>query len=91
SETVNNPVPVAFMQYLQQHLPSPQQHKIYFDYGSETLDSLYKPFQLQADAIMQQKGFTSNNWLSKEFVGEDHSEHAWNKRFEIPVTFLLGK
>jgi predicted alpha/beta superfamily hydrolase len=91
SETVNNPVPAAFMQYLQQHLPAPQQHKIYFDYGSETLDSLYKPFQLQADVIMQQKGYNSSNWLSKEFVGADHSENAWNKRFEIPVSFLLGK
>ena len=91
SETVNNPVPAAFMQYLQQHLPAPEHHKIYFDYGSETLDSLYKPFQLQADAIMQQKGYTSNNWLSKEFVGADHSENAWNQRFEIPASFLLGK
>ena len=91
SETANNPVPAAFMQYLQHHLPLPQYHKIYFDYGSETLDALYKPFQLQADAIMQQKGYNATNWLTKEFVGADHSENAWNKRFEIPVSFLLGK
>jgi enterochelin esterase-like enzyme len=91
SETVNNPVPSAFMQYLQHHLPSPELHKIYFDYGSETLDALYKPFQLLADAIMQKKGYTNCNWVSKEFVGADHSENAWSKRLDVPLLFLLGK
>lgn len=91
SETVNNPVPAAFMQYLLKYLPLPQQHKIYFDYGSETLDSLYKPFQLQVDTIMQQKGYTTENWLTKEFVGADHTENAWRKRLDIPLLFLLGK
>ena len=87
----NNPIPAAFMEYLQKHLPSSKNHKIYFDYGSETLDALYKPFQLQADQIMQQKGYTANNWITKEFIGADHSERSWNKRLDIPVLFLLKK
>jgi enterochelin esterase-like enzyme len=87
----NNPIPAAFMQYLSTHLPAPKNHKIYFDYGSETLDVLYKPFQLQADQIMQQKGYRSNNWVTKEFVGADHSERSWSKRLDIPLQFLLNK
>jgi len=87
----NNPVPQAFMNYLSNHLPSPKNHKIYFDYGTETLDALYKPFQQQADEIMKRKGFSSKNWITREFAGENHSENAWKKRLKIPILFLLGK
>ncbi len=87
----NNPVPVAFLAYLTENLPSANDHKFYFDYGTATLDSTYKPFQLQADEIMKSKGYDTSNWITKEFPGEDHSENAWKKRFDIPVRFLLGK
>lgn len=87
----NNPVPAAFLKYLKDHLPLPVNHRIYFDYGSETLDAFYKPFQLKADEIMKAKGYASKNWITREFPGENHSEKAWNKRFSIPVVFLLGK
>ena len=87
----NNPIPAAFMQYLKANLPSPKNHKIYFDYGTATLDSLYKPFQQQADAIMKHKGYTTKNWQTHEFVGADHSEKAWNKRLPLPLMFLLAK
>ena len=85
----NNPIPRVFMNYLQKNLPNPRTHKIYFDYGTATLDSFYKPFQQEADAIMQRKGFDSLHWLTREFVGEDHSEKAWRKRLSIPLQFLL--
>ncbi|RKR84458.1 putative alpha/beta superfamily hydrolase [Mucilaginibacter gracilis] len=87
----NNPIPSAFLHYLDAHLPSPKNHKIYFDYGSKTLDSLYKPYQLQADGIMKAKGYTPKNWISLEFPGEDHSEKSWRKRLDIPLLFLLKK
>ncbi len=86
-----NPIPAAFMTYLKEHLPSPKDHKIYFDYGSETLDSLYKPYQQQADVIMKSKGYTFKNWMTRAFPGENHSEQAWRKRLDIPVVFLLGR
>ena len=86
----NNPVPATFLRYMKQHLPNSRNHKIYFDYGSLTLDALYKPFQLQADEIMRSKGYKSKNWITREFPGADHSERSWSKRFEIPLMFLLG-
>ena len=85
-----NPIPKAFMAYMKKKLPSPKTHKIYFDYGTETLDASYKPFQQQADKIMKEKGYTSKNWMTKEFVGADHSEKSWKERFQIPLLFLLG-
>ena len=86
-----NMIPEIFYTYLSQHLPSPKTHKIYFDYGSLTLDSLYKPYQLKVDEIMKQKGYNSSNWITKEFPGENHSEKSWSKRLYIPILFLLKK
>lgn len=86
----NNPIPSAFMRYLKGNLPSPANHKIYFDYGDQTLDSLYEPFQMQVDEIMKAKGFTSKNWITRYFPGDDHSEKSWRNRFEIPMLFLLS-
>ncbi|MBK9733326.1 MAG: alpha/beta hydrolase [Chitinophagaceae bacterium] len=87
----NNPVPGAIVDYLKTHLPSPDNHKLYFDHGTKTLDSLYAPFQAMADEVIKNHGYTSANWISKEFPGEDHSENAWRKRLAIPAVFLLGK
>lgn len=85
----NNPVPDALLWYLKKNLPSPQTHRIYFDYGDQTLDSWYEPFQLRADEIMRQAGYNESNWLTRKFPGEDHSERAWKKRLSIPLMFLL--
>ena len=84
-------IPNGFYQYLREELPSPKNHKIYFDYGTETLDQYYKPYQLEVDKIMTEKGYTSSTWVTKEFVGENHSEKSWKKRLYIPFEFLIGK
>ncbi|GAA4059475.1 alpha/beta hydrolase [Flavobacterium chungnamense] len=80
-----------FREYLIINLPNPKKHKIYFDYGDQTLDSFYKPFQEKIDLIMIEKGYTSKNWLTKFFPGKDHSEKAWHERLDIPLLFLLKK
>lgn len=83
-------IPLAFNQYLKNNLPSPKDHKIYFDYGTKGLDSLYKPYQTIIDKTMRNKSYTTSNWITKEFKGHDHSELSWSKRFYIPLMFLLG-
>jgi enterochelin esterase-like enzyme len=85
----NNPFPTAIDQYLKKNLPNPRNHKLYFDYGTKTLDSMYKPFQTTIDEIMIKKGYNSNNFKSIEFCGDDHSEKSWSKRLNIPIEFLL--
>jgi enterochelin esterase-like enzyme len=89
--TTNNPIPDAFTNYLKANLPNPNNHKIYFDYGDQTLDAMYKPLQKKVDLVMKSKGFTSKNWQTKFFPGENHSEEAWAKRLNIPLSFLLKK
>ena len=80
-----------FRDYLSGNLPKANTRKIYFDYGSETLDSLYKPYQVQIDRIMKDKGYTSKYWITRQFPGESHTERSWSKRLELPVMFLLGR
>ncbi len=87
----NNPIPDAFMSYLRRNLPDPKTHKIYFDYGTETLDALYEPYQKKADEVMRSRGYTEKNWITQKFEGADHSENAWKERLHIPFTFLLAK
>ncbi|MCW5922941.1 MAG: hypothetical protein KIS77_11390 [Saprospiraceae bacterium] len=89
--TENNPVPDAFLQYMKNRLPSPRKHNIYFDCGTVGLDAMYPPLQKQADEIMGAKGFSSKNWLTRLFEGDDHSERAWQRRFDVPLVFLLKK
>jgi len=90
-DTLNNPIPTQFAEYLEGNLPDPNSHKIYFDFGTETLDALYEPYQTKVDSILVQHGYGAENWKTLKFVGEDHSEIAWNKRLEVPLGFLLGK
>jgi enterochelin esterase-like enzyme len=85
----DNPIPQAFFNYMKKQLPNPITHKLYFDYGDQTLDALYPPLQQQADKIVKAKGYTKKNWITKYFPGESHSEAAWKKRLHIPLEFLL--
>jgi hypothetical protein len=87
----NDVIPEAFQRYLDKHLPDPKDHRLYFDYGSVMLDGWYKAHQQKVDGIMKAKGYDSKNWMTKEFVGEDHSENTWSKRLHIPLAFMLAK
>jgi len=88
---VDSDVVSKFRDYLKCKLPNPKNHKIYFDYGDQTLDALYKPFQEKIDLIMIEKGYSKKNWITKFFPGDDHSEKSWSKRLSIPLEFLLKK
>lgn len=86
----NNPVPNAFIKYLHKNLPTPKNHKIYFDCGDQTLDALYSSIQKKVDDLMVAKGYSEKNWITIYSQGEDHSEKAWNKRLHIPLLFFLN-
>jgi len=87
----NNPIPDSFIDYLKKNLPDPKNHKIYFNYGDQTLDAMYPPLQKKVDEVMKKKGFTDKNWQTQFFPGKDHSEKSWNERLSIPLEFLLKK
>lgn len=87
----NDTYPDALRTYMAEHLPTTGKNKIYFDYGTATLDSLYEPHQLKIDALMQSKGYGPKQWITRKFQGDDHSEQAWRRRFSIPLLFLMKR
>lgn len=87
----NSPVPASFFTYLEQNLPSPKTHKIYFDYGTATLDEYYLPYQYRVNEVLKLKGYDEKNSTNLKFEGHDHSENSWNQRLQVPVEFLLKK
>lgn len=80
----------CMLDYMKQGLPSPQDHRIYFDHGTTTLDAEYAPFQQRADRVMEEAGYTrEQNWITRIFEGAEHSERAWRERVHVPLQFLL--
>lgn len=77
-------------EYLATHLPSPASHRLYFDFGTETIDAQYEPYQQQVDLLLQNRGYQPDvDWMTRKFCGDDHSEMAWRRRVDIPLKFLL--
>ncbi len=87
----NNPIPGVFIDYLSQSLPLANTCSLYFDYGTETLDSLYSISQQEVDSLMRSRGYDARHWTTKKYEGHDHSENAWRERMHIPLQFLLQK
>jgi len=90
-EFENNPIPESFFSYMKEKLPNPKSHKIYFDYGTETLDADYLKYEYRVDEILKEKGYDSTNSKNLKFEGENHSEASWQKRIHIPIEFMFGK
>jgi len=81
-----------FIKYLETNLPKASSHKIYFDFGTETLDAEYEPYQKKVDSIMMQNGYiTEKNWMTLKFEGAAHDEKCWRERAHIPIQFLLNQ
>lgn len=77
--------------WLSSALPAPGTHRLYFDYGTATLDALYPPYQAKMDAAMRARGYREGrDWVTRRFEGAEHNEPAWKARVDIPLRFLLG-
>jgi enterochelin esterase-like enzyme len=87
----NNPIPEALRQYLADNMPKPEKHRIYFDFGTETLDASYEPHQAAVDSTIRALGYNEDLWESHKFEGAAHDEISWAKRLHIPIRFLLNK
>jgi predicted alpha/beta superfamily hydrolase len=72
-------------------IPPAGEHRLYFDYGTATLDANYEPYQIQMDTLLRAKGYTADeDWMTRKFEGAEHNEAAWRERVHIPLEFLLG-
>ena len=81
----------AMVQYLGKKLPRRHKPRLYFDYGSATLDAWYAPHQQRVDSVLRAHGYDSSTWLTRSFPGAPHNEAAWKKRVALPMQFMLGR
>ena len=87
----NATFPLATFNYLQSHLPDPKTHRIYFDQGTATIDALFSESQAFADLVVRDRGYSDENFMSRTYPGDDHSEPSWAKRVDVPLVFLVGR
>ncbi|MGL4347263.1 MAG: alpha/beta hydrolase [Chitinophagaceae bacterium] len=87
--TMKNPIPEKLIDYLSQHLPKSNTYKIYFDYGTQTLDRFYEAFQKKVDSLLYHKKMDKQHFKTLKFVGDSHVDAAWRNRIHIPLQFLL--
>ena len=76
---------------MKDHFPKAGSHKVYFDYGNQTLDAFYPQYAPNVDEVLQEKGYTIKDSRNLFFEGTDHSENSWNERLDLPLVFLLNK
>ncbi len=70
----------------------PPGHRLYFDFGTATLDAEYEPYQRRVDALMRRAGYAEGvDWMTRKYQGDEHSEKAWRARVDVPLKFLLGR
>ncbi len=82
----------AMVEYLQRNVPKADDHRLYFDHGTATLDSLYAPYQVRVDAILRNAKYRDEeHFMTRVFEGADHSERAWRVRVDGPLEFLLRR
>lgn len=89
-ENTDKFVASKFRDYLLSHLPKVNTRKIYMDYGDQTLDAYYAPYQKKIDEVMVNKGWKFPHWETRFYPGTNHSEQAWSDRLSIPLEFLMG-
>ena len=92
ADITDNIVPKSIQEYFSKKLPSPKNHRIFFDYGNKGFpEFFYKTFQKNIDEIMKEKGYTDENWATKEIEGGEHTVKSWSERLPYLFELLLKK
>jgi hypothetical protein len=61
------------------------------DYGDQTLDAAYAPYQAAFDADLAARGWQfGTDVLTTPFPGHDHSERAWSARIHFVLQWWLN-
>jgi glycosidase/predicted alpha/beta superfamily hydrolase len=81
----------VMIDHLERHLREPDGRRLYFDFGTATLDAAYEPYQRRVDTLLRARGYREGrDFMTRKYPGAEHSERAWRARVEVPLTFLLG-
>lgn len=80
----------AMIEFVDNHLPDPSEHRLYFDHGTATIDAYYGPWETKALLKAQEKGYVYGKNLDSYIdYGAPHEEKAWAARVERPLRFIF--
>lgn len=77
--------------YIISHLPSPSDHKLYFDHGTETLDAGYGDAEKRVLKAIGDHGYGPERLKNLVAEGAAHDERSWASRVAVPIRFFLEK
>lgn len=81
----------AMIDFVDNHLPDPSTHRLYFDHGTSTIDAYYGPWETKALLKAQEKGYVYGENLDSYIdYGAPHNEKAWAGRVARPLRFLFN-
>ena len=91
SGPANNPLFHLFTAYITDKLTQEPEVKrsIYFDYGDQTLDAYYPPYQAMVNQIMEMNSTEQTQWASYYDTGAAHNEISWANRLDKAILYLL--
>lgn len=70
----------------------PEGVRLFFDYGTETLDAEYGPVHGSIRAWLLEQGFVEGeDFLIREYEGAAHNEASWRARLQDQMVWLLAK
>ncbi|MFY0672623.1 MAG: alpha/beta hydrolase [Bacteroidia bacterium] len=81
---------MAYGKYLQSKDLEFNDFKLYFDYGTKTLDAWYKPHQQYIDSLFNGHIEHKGSREGGEFDEAEHNEKFWRQRFPKIAKYLLG-
>lgn len=65
--------------------------RLYFDHGTTTIDAGYGEYEKQFVKMLNEKGYGPTYLMTYVADGAPHEEQAWEKRFYLPLIFMLHK
>jgi len=92
SGPVNNPLFQSFATYITGKLTQEPEvnRSIYFDYGDQTLDAFYPPYQAVVNQIMETNSTEKTQWATYYDEGAAHNEISWANRLDKVIMYLLA-
>ncbi len=89
SPKANEDIAGSIFSYLEDNIPSCDDHRLYFDYGDKTLDRFYLQYGPRVDSILANNNCNVGSGKNMYFKGHDHNERSWQRRLHIPFEFIL--
>lgn len=90
TEAERQDILAAWRKYAKLELGKPKGRRIWFDYGTETLDAFYQPYQENLDAALEANGWKrGRDFQSTRYSGAAHEENAWAARMDDIFSWML--